>query len=294
MQDRIIQYLMGEGNVRVFAADSREMTEQARQIHDLSPTATAAMGRAMTAAGIMACDLKTGGSMTLNIRGDGPLGPMCVVSRPGVFVKAYAQNPQADVPPKSTGKLDVGTLVGQGRLSVIKDLQLKEPWMGQVNLHNGEIAEDLAYYYAISEQQPSLVALGVLVDKDRSVLSAGGIVVQPLPGCPDEIITQLEQDAARLGDISTKLRACSAGELVQEIFAALEPHQINELPLSYACDCSQGRIERALISLGREELTDMIEKDHAAEVSCHFCNKVYQLDEARLRTLLEQAQTKGE
>lgn len=294
MKDRIIQYLLAQGNIRLLAADSRQMVEEARNIHRFSPTVTAAVGRAMTIAGMMACDIKDSGSITLNIRGDGPVGAICVAARPGVTVKAYAQNPAADVPPKYSGKLDVGALVGRGRLAVVKDLQLKEPWIGQVNLHNGEIAEDMAYYFAISEQQPSMVALGVLLDVDTSVLSAGGVLAQPLPGCPDEWITMLEQAGGKLSDISRQLQKSeSITTLVEEHFGHMGLEKINELPLSYRCDCTRKRIERALISLGKEELEQMISQDHGAEVSCHFCNKAYRFTEDELSSLRDEATNKG-
>ncbi|MDD4797743.1 MAG: Hsp33 family molecular chaperone HslO [Eubacteriales bacterium] len=290
MSDHIMQYLLADGNIRLFAADSRQTADEARATHALSPTATAAVGRAMTIAGMMACDIKNTGSITLNIRGDGPLGALCVVARPGVEVKAYAQYPQADVPPKYSGKLDVGALVGKGRLSVIRDLDMKEPWVGQVDLHSGEIAEDMTYYFAISEQQPSLVALGVLLDRDTTVRAAGGILAQLMPGCPEQWVAALEQAGAGLTDISRQLQSsASITALVERHFGHMGLVRIGEHPLAYRCDCTQERIERALISLGKEELDEMITQDGAAEVSCHFCNKTYRFTRRQLSGLRDEA-----
>lgn len=293
MESKIYHYLMCSGHVRLFAAQTTDTVQRARDIHGLSATATAAVGRTMTIAGIMASDMKTQGSITLNLRGEGPAGALTVVAWPGVGVKAYVQNPHIDTVPKRSGKLDVGAYIGPGRLSVVRDMGMGEPWVGQVDIQTGEIAEDMAYYFSVSEQLPSLVALGVLVGADVTVLAAGGLLAQPLPGCPVEHINSLEAAAANLGDTSRDIHALGGVEaLVEEKFGHLGVEKVGETPVAWRCDCSQERIERALISLGVEELSDMIDRDGGAEVSCHFCLKKYGFTAAELDALRREAAAK--
>lgn len=276
LQDRVYRYIAAEGNVRIILAVTPTAVEEARRLHGATPVAAAAMGRTLTMALMLATELKGGGSIAATVSGDGPIGRICAVARPEGTVKAYCSDPSADLPVRADGKLDVSGAVGRsGKLSVVKDLGMKEPWVGQVNLVSGELGEDFAMYLAASEQQPSLVALGVLVSPDGPVLSAGGIVVQPMPGCPEEIVSNLELVSPTLSDISRRLYSEGPGELIRSTFAGLNPVLAGETAVSLRCDCSRERIERALISLGPAELDDMIEKDGGAEVCCHFCNKKY-------------------
>lgn len=276
MQDRIFRYMAADGHVRIILAVTAGMVEQARVLHGATPVATAAMGRTLTMTLMLATELKGEGSISSTVSGDGPIGRICAVARPNGTVKVYCTDPTVDLPVRADNKLDVSGAVGRcGKLSIVKDLGMKEPWVGQVNLVSGEIGEDFAMYLAASEQQPSLVALGVLISPEGAVLSAGGIIVQPLPGCPEDIIAHLELIAPTLGDISRRLRDEGAGELISTTFRGMNPELVSTMDVSLRCDCSRDRIERALISLGSDELADMIEKDNGAEVCCHFCTAKY-------------------
>ena len=276
LKDRILRYIAANGHVRIMLAETTEACEEARRLHAASPVAAAAMGRTLSAALMLASELKGRGSITATVSGDGPVGRICAVARPNGDVKAYCSNPSADLPVRADGKLDVSGAVGsRGRLAVVKDLGMREPWVGQVDLVSGELGEDFAMYLAKSQQQPSIVSLGVLVSPEYRVISAGGIIVQPLPGCTDEIITELEGIAPSLADISRKLRSSGAEGLIRSAFAGMGPELAGSMPVRLKCDCSQDRIERALMAMGSAELEDMIAKDGGAEVCCHFCNTKY-------------------
>lgn len=295
MQDRVTRYLAAGGNVRIALAQTTAAAEEASRLHNASPVAAAAMGRTLTMALLLAVELKGTGSVSVTVSGGGPIGRITAVARPDGTVKVYCSNPSVDLPPRPDGKLDVGSAVGRhGKLAVVKDLGMREPYVGQVNLATGEIGEDFAIYLAASEQQPSLVALGVLVSPEGPVLSAGGIVVQPLPGCPEETISHLELIAPTLGDISRRLLEEGPDGVVQSTFRGLDPQPIGELPTELKCDCSRERIERALVTLGSEDLDDMIEKDGGAEVRCHFCTKAYGFTAEELARLKAQAQSGSE
>lgn len=290
MQDSIRRYMAAEGNVRILLAHTTVACEEARQVHDASPVATAAMGRTLTAALLLASELKGDGSITANVAGNGPMGRICAVARPDGTVKVTAADPAVDLPPRADGKLDVAGAVGrEGKLAVIRDLGMREPWVGQVNLVSGEIAEDFAMYLTASEQQPSLVSLGVLIGRELQVVSAGGIVVQPLPGCPEDVLAALEGKAPALIDLSRRLQQEGPDGLVQAVFGDLQPTLVDERPAHLACDCSRERISRALIALGAEELTDMRDQDGGAELQCHFCNAKYQFTADDLTALLAEA-----
>lgn len=285
MEDSIFRYIAGDGNVRIQLACTTGAVEQARLLHDASPVAAAAMGRTLTMAVLLASELKGGGSVSTTVSGDGPIGRVCAVARPDGSVKVYCGNPLLDLPVRADGKLDVGGAVGShGKLSVVRDIGVGEPWVGQVNLVSGEIGDDFAMYLAASEQQPSLVALGALA-ASGGVLSAGGIVVQPLPGCPEEIISHLELVAPTLGDISRRLYDEGPEELIASTFRELKPVLAGSMAVRLQCDCSRDRVERVLLSLGAGELDDMIAKDGGAEVNCHFCNKKYSFDAGNLEEL---------
>lgn len=296
-KDALISVLAANGDVRITAADCKDLVEEARRIHDLSRVATAALGRQLVMTLIMASELKheTDRVSTI-IKGDGPGGSMVCTGKPDLTVKGTILHPNVELAPTAAGKLDVGGLVGrEGTLTVVRDLSLKEPYVGRVNLVSGEIAEDFTAYYAQSQQQPSIVYLGVRVHPEqRFVRAAGGILVQPLPNCPDATLDALQALAPR---ITTLAKALDEGrglwDIVSDVFGSLEPELVLTQTPCYRCDCSRERIMQALISVGREELTAMIEEDHGAEVQCHFCNQRYRFSEAQLKQLLWSA-TKGE
>ena len=280
--------LMG-GQARAILIESTNLVQRAKDIHHLSRTATAALGRTLTMAAIMGSMLKNDSdSITAQIKGGGPIGTILAVAHGDCSVKGYVGNPDVELP-RVGKKLPVGPAVGKdGKLTVIKDLHLKEPYVGQVNLVSGEIAEDFAMYFTASEQTPSLVSLGVLVS-DEKVESAGGLLIQMLPGASEAAIASIENSAGMFMDISGTMREYHLKDAVQQLLLHLEPEVLQERTPQYRCDCSRERIERMLVTLGRDELADMIEKQHGAQVDCHFCNKRYQLTEAQLRDLLNRA-----
>lgn len=276
MNDYIVNAITSDGAIRVIAAATTNLCEEARRIHDFSPTASAAVGRALTAAAMIGSTLKgDNDTLTLQFKGNGPIKRIIAVSDSRANVKGYAQVPWVDLPLKPNGHLDVGGAVGKnGHLSVIRDFGLKEPYAGQVELVSGEIAEDLTYYYAKSEQIPSAVALGVAVDRDIHVKSAGGFIIQLLPGAMDEDIDKIERAIADVGEV-TKLidDGKSPRDIVEMLLQGYEIEFFDEMEPKYRCDCSRERMERALISLGRDELTDMLHENGGAEVGCQFCGR---------------------
>ncbi len=288
MNDCIVNAVTENGGVRVIAASTGELCEQARQIHNFAPTACAAVGRALTAAAMIGSTLKgENDSLTLQFSGGGPLGKLIVVSDSEANVKGYASNPFADLPLKRNGHLDVGGAVGRnGYLSVIRDFGMKEPYVGQVDLVTGEIAEDLTYYYAKSEQLPSAVALGVVVDKNASVRSAGGFIIQLLPGAEDEDIDRIEKAIANVGEVTRLIEdGKTPKEIVEMLLEGYTIEFLGETEPSYKCDCSRERMARALVSLGREELSKLIEEDGGAELSCRFCNAKHKFSKKELEEL---------
>jgi len=291
MEDFIIRATAANGFIRAFAVHSTKIVEEARRIHDTTPVATAALGRLISAAAMMGATLKNESDrLTLQIKGDGPLEGLLVTSNANVDVKGYVFNPQADVPEIYPGKLEVGMAVGHGSMRIIKDIGLREPYCGTIELISGEIAEDLTYYFAKSEQIPSAVGLGVLVDTDRTVRQAGGFFVQLMPGAPDEVIDKLEDNINRV-PYTTDLM--DMGKTIEEILGMILKdfeYEINDrLPLNYLCDCSKERVEQALISIGAKDLAKIAQEDKKAEISCHFCNKKYEFNEEELMSLLAEA-----
>ena len=293
MSDQLVRAISKDGFVKAAAVSTRALTERARQIHQTSPVATAALGRLLAAGSMMGNELKgDGSSVTLRIKGDGPLGTLLVVADNEGNVRGSVQNPQIDLPIREDGKLDVGGAVGHGgTLTVIKDLNLKEPYVGKSNMVSGEIAEDFAQYFTVSEQQPSMVYLGVRVDPhDGKVRAGGGLIVQPMPFCPDDVIDNIQDRVpmvkmlAGMLDDGIELEAS-----LKKIFDGIDMTFTETMETGFRCDCTRERLERVLISLGREELNDMIEKEHGAELTCHFCNKKYSFSEAELKGLLEEA-----
>lgn len=289
MADSIIRVLAKDAPVKASVITARDMVERARQIHKTLPVATAALGRSLMAASLLGDQLKEqAGSLTLQIRGGGPLGGITVVSDSDGNVRGYVQNPQVDLPLKGPGKLDVGAAVGtDGALTIIKDLNLKEPYVGSIPLISGEIAEDITAYLAGSEQIPSACALGVLVDTDQSVLCAGGYLIQLLPGADETVVQRLEQGIARAGAVSEALRSGLGGlELVQRVLEGFTLEVLAEEPVAYRCYCSRERVTRALISMGRAELEDLIREQGGAELTCQFCDAVYRFSAAELEAVL--------
>lgn len=291
MNDCMIRATAADGQIRAFAATTKEMVETAKNAHNTSPIATAALGRLMTAAAMMGSDLKGEGELlTLRIEGDGPIGGLLVTADGKGDVKGYAFNPDVMLPPNAQGKLDVGGSLGLGVLSVIKDIGLKEPYVGQTQLITGEIAEDLTYYFATSEQVPSSVALGVLMNKDNTVRQAGGFIIQLLPGASDEIIDRLE---AKLSGISSITSLLDAGktpeEILTDILGEFGLEILKKMPVQFHCDCERSRVEKAIISIGRKEIQDMIDEEKEIEVNCQFCNKHYKFSVDELGEMLKKA-----
>lgn len=291
MSDYIIRATAAQGQVRAFAATTRELVEYAKNAHNTSPVATAALGRLLTAGAMMGVMMKGEKDLlTIKINGDGPIEGLMVTADSRGSVKGYAYNPGVMLPPNDKGKLDVGGALGVGVLSVIKDIGLKEPYEGQTILVTGEIAEDLTYYFATSEQTPSSVALGVLMNRDNTVRQAGGFILQLLPGASEEIISALEEKLATVSSITSLLDEGKTPEQILEYMLGNLGLEISDrLPARFYCNCSQERIEKALISVGRQELQEMIDEGKTIEVNCHFCNKNYPVTVEELKSLMERA-----
>ena len=289
MSDQLIRAISQDGLIKVSAVSTRDLTERARLIHKTLPVATAALGRLLAAASMMGSALKEeAASITLQIKGGGPLGTLLAVSDHEGGVRGTVEHPAVDLPLREDGKLDVGTAVGnQGTLTVIRDLRMKEPYVGSVGLLWGEIAEDVALYFVESEQIPTACGLGVLVDRDQSVLSAGGYLVQMLPGAGEETAEQLEASLRAAKPVTELLRADPDPEaLLRAALPGLELEILEKRPVEYRCDCSRERMERALISLGREELRAMIAEQGGAELTCRFCDNVQTFSREDLEALL--------
>lgn len=289
MADQIIRVLAKDAPIKASAISARGVVEHARQIHRTLPVATAALGRSLMACSMMGNQLKAeNGSVTLQIRGGGPLGSITAVSDSDGNVRGYVVNPAVDLPLKGPGKLDVGQAVGtDGSLTVMKDLGMKEPYIGTIPLISGEIAEDVTAYFVESEQIPTACALGVLVNTDQSVLCAGGYLIQLLPGADDGIISQIEQGIARVGPVTDALnRGMTVRQVVEQVLEGFELEVLAETPVEYRCYCTRERVERALISMGREELEALIAEQGRAELSCQFCDRVYRFSREELEALL--------
>lgn len=290
MSDMILRAMTTDGWVKAVAINSREIVERARAIHGTTPTATAALGRALTACAMMGNMQKIeNGSITLQIKGGGPLGTILTVSDAEGNVRGYVQNPHITLLEKYAGKLDVGAAVGtDGMLTVIRDLQMKEPYVGSVQLVTGEIGDDVTAYLVQSEQCPSACGLGVLVDRDQSVRCAGGFILQLLPGAPEELIDRLEQGIAAAGSVTAMLdRGLSLEELLKTVTGGMELEFFEPTPVEYRCYCSRNRVEAALISLGRVELSEIAADDKDLEIGCQFCDTVYKFSPDDVRRLLE-------
>lgn len=285
--DRIVKATAANAQIRIFAADTRDTVEEARNRHDTTPVATAALGR-LLCAGAMMSTMQKGEDdlLTLKITGDGPLGAITVTADSNANVKGYVANPKVDLPLNAVGKLDVSKAVGNGRLDVIRDMGLKEPYVGQTPLISGEIAEDITYYFANSEQVPSSVGLGVLVDRDLSVKRAGGFIVQLLPFASEEVIEKLEENLKQISAVTTFFEQGGTPEsLIETLAAGMEPNITETVPVRFYCNCSRERVEKALISIGKEELNSMIEEGKPVTLNCGFCNTDYTFTPEELKEL---------
>ena len=295
MSDQLVRAISKDGFVKAAAVSTRALTERARQIHQTSPVATAALGRLLAAGSMMGNELKgDGSSVTLRIKGDGPLGTLLVVADNEGNVRGSVQNPQIDLPIREDGKLDVGGAVGHGgTLTVIKDLNLKEPYVGTVDLMGGEIAEDIAGYFVESEQIPTACALGVLVDRDHSVKAAGGYLIQLMPGAGEDTIAKVEGGIMAAGPVSAILdRDPDPEHLLRTVMSDFELKILETCPVSYKCYCSRQRVERALLSLGADELEGILREQGSCHMTCQFCDAVYDFDRQQLEQLAADARKK--
>ena len=289
--DQIVRAMTKDGWVKAVAVSSREIVERARQIHKTLPTATAALGRLLTAASMMGNMQKVDdGSLTLQIKGGGPLGMLLAVSDAEGNVRGFVENPQISLLEKYRGKLDVGAAVGtDGMLTVIRDLRMKEPYVGSVALVSGEIAEDITQYFAQSEQIPTACALGVLVDVDQSVRASGGYIVQLLPGAPDETIDRLEAGIQAAGSVTSMLDAgLTPEQMLQKVMEPFELEILETTPVEYRCTCSRERVARTLLTLGVEELEQIVRTQETLHIDCQFCDKIYDFTPENVRELLNQ------
>ena len=281
MKDYMVRATAANAQIRAFACTTRETVETARAAHNTSPVVTAALGRLLSAGVMMGSMLKGDDELiTLQIKGDGPIGGLTVTADRNGHVKGYANVPDVILPANAQGKLDVGGAVGAGVLSVIRDMGLKDPYVGQTDLQTGEIAEDLTYYFAVSEQVPSVVGLGVLMNRDNTVRQAGGFIVQLMPFAEEETISKLEENIKNLASVTTML---DAGKTPEEMLGVL----LEGMDLEVTCNCSKDRVRKALISIGREELQSMIDDGKEIEVNCHFCNKNYNFTVDELKEMIQ-------
>ena len=295
MSDQLVRAISKDGFVKAVAVSTRELTERARQIHRMTPVATAALGRTLAAASMMGNALKgEGSSVTLQIKGGGPLGTVLAVSDNEGNVRGSVSDPTVDLPLRPDGKLDVGSAVGcDGTLTVIRDLHMKEPYVGSVGLLGGEIAEDLAAYFVESEQIPTACGLGVLVDRDQSVLAAGGYLIQLMPGAGEDVITKVEGGIMAAGSVTKLLsEEDDAESLLRRVMSDFDLDILEKAPIEYRCYCSRERMERALISLGPEELKAMLDEQGGAELTCRFCDNVQVFTKTELEELLKSMQKK--
>lgn len=293
MKDYMVRATAGDAQIRAFAVTSRELVETARAAHNTSPVVTAALGRLMTGALMMGGMLKGEEDiLTLRIRGEGPVHGLTVTADAAGHVKGYADQPQAMMPPNSAGKLDVGGVIGAGVLQVMKDMGLKEPYASTVDLQTGEIGDDLTYYFAASEQVPSVVALGVLMNRDNTVRQAGGFIVQLMPFTPDEMVDRLEKKLSGLSSVTAMLETGSTPEEILELVLGEFGVEITDrAPVAFSCNCNRERVEKVLLSLGKKELQELAEEGKEVEMHCHFCNKRYTFSVEEVEELMKASDT---
>lgn len=289
MSDYIIRGTAANDQVRFFAATTKDMVETARSIHNTSPIATAALGRLLTAGAMMGSMSKNETDLTtLQIKCSGPIGGLMVTADGAANVKGYVNHPDVILPANSKGKLDVGGALDLGVLSVIKDIGLKEPYVGQTQLVSGEIAEDLTYYFATSEQVPSSVALGVLMNHENTVQQAGGFIIQMMPFAEDGLIDALEERLNGFSSITSLLdQGITPEAMMEQLFDGYDLHIMEQLPTGYHCNCSRDRVYRAVMSIGKKDIQEMIDDNKPIEVNCHFCGKHYVFDIDDLKTMLQ-------
>ncbi|HIR14941.1 MAG TPA: Hsp33 family molecular chaperone HslO [Candidatus Choladousia intestinavium] len=289
--DYMIRATAADQQIRAFAATTRETVEKAREYHNTSPVATAALGRLLSAGAMMGAMMKGEKDLlTIQVKGDGPIGSVTVTADSSGGVKGYAANPQVLLPANLAGKLDVGGAVGKGTLRVIKDLGMKEPYTGQCELQTGEIGDDLTYYFAVSEQVPSSVGLGVLLNRENTVRQAGGFIIQLMPFTSEEVIQKLEGKLAGLHSVTALLdQGMTPEDMLNELLGDFGVEFTERVPVEYRCGCSRERIEKALISIGKKELQEMISEGKTIEVNCQFCGKSYSVTVEELRELLKRA-----
>lgn len=290
MKDYIVRATAADHQVRAFAATTRDLVETARKHHNTSPVATAALGRLLTAGALMGSMMKNDSDvLTLQIRGDGPLEGMTVTADSHANVKGYVNNPDVMLPPKN-GKLDVGGAVGIGLLQVIKDMGLKEPYVGQTILVSSEIAEDLTYYFANSEQMPSSVGLGVLMEKDNTVKCAGGFIIQLMPFAEEKTISQIEENLKKVTSVTKLLEeGKSPEELLETLLGSLGLEITDTMDTKFYCNCSKERVEQAVVSIGKKEIQEMIDEGKDIEVKCHFCNTDYHYTIEDLKRIIKRS-----
>ncbi len=289
MKDYIVRATAKNAQVRAFAATTGNLVEYARNAHDTSPVVTAALGRLLTAGAMMGTMLKGEEDLlTLQIKGDGPVHGLTVTADSSARVKGYADIPQVMLPPSVLGKLDVGGAIGNGMLTVIRDLGLKEPYVGQTALQTGEIAEDLTYYFATSEQIPSTVGLGVLMEKNNTVKCAGGFIIQLMPFAEEETIEQLESNLAKISSVTAILdQGKTPEEMLALLLDGMDVEVTDTIPTKFYCNCHKKRIEKAIISIGEKDIREMIDEGREIEVKCHFCNSTYIFSVEELKALLK-------
>ena len=291
MTDYIVRATAANAQIRAFACTTKGVVEKARNAHNTSPVVTAALGRLLSAGAMMGSMLKGERDiLTLQIKGDGPVNGLTVTADSKGNVKGYANVPDVILPANAIGKLDVAGAVGSGMLSVIKDMGLKEPYVGQTVLQTSEIAEDLTYYFAVSEQVPSSVGLGVLMEKNNTVKQAGGFIIQLMPFAEEAVIERLEQNLSKINSVTSMLDAGNTPEqMLQKLLEGLEPEMTDTMPTDFFCNCDKARVEKALISIGKKEIQEMIQEGKEIEVNCHFCNKNYVFSVDELKKMEKEA-----
>lgn len=288
MSDYIVRATAANSQIRAFACTTRDLVETARAKHNTSPVATAALGRLLTAGSMMGSMMKGDKDLlTLTIQSDGPIQGLTVTADNKGNVKGYAHNPNVIIPANAKGKLDVAKAMGIGVLNVIKDIGLKEPYVGQTILVTSEIAEDLTYYYATSEQIPSSVALGVLMSKDNTVKQAGGFIIQLLPNAEEEVIDKLEKKIGEITSITDMLeKGMTPEDILEYVLGEFGLEILDTMPTRFYCNCDKARVEKAIVSIGRKEIQEMIDEGKDIEVNCHFCNTHYNFTVDELRDII--------
>lgn len=291
MKDYIVRATAADSQIRAFAITSRNLVEEARKRHNTSPVATAALGRLMTAGAMMGAMMKGEQDvLTLQIKCGGPIGGLTVTADSHANVKGFVDHPDVMLPPNAKGKLDVGGALGLGILNVIKDMGMKEPYVGQTELKTGEIADDLTYYFANSEQVPSSVGLGVLMEKDNTVKQAGGFIIQLMPFAEDKVIDRLEKKLTSMDPVTSYLdRGFTPEQLLEELLGEFEPEILERVDTRFYCSCSKERVEKVIASVGRKDLNEMIQDGKPIEVKCHFCNTAYEYTVEDLKKIIKRS-----